>query len=122
MVKAVRGAVSLNVNTEDELKEKVCEIYDELIKKNGIKPKRIISIVFSQTGDVTFNPAKALRIGRQLDGTPLFCTQEPVCEDFPHPLMLRVLLTFRAPFWSRVTPVYQGRAAGLRSDISDTSS
>lgn len=116
MVKAVRGAVSLNVDTEEELREKVCLLYDELTGKNGIRPSRIISIVFSQTGDIGFNPAKALRIGRKLEKAPLFCTQEPVCEDFPHPMMLRMLLSYRSPFWRRVSPVYLGRASQLRSD------
>ena len=122
MVKAVRGAVSLNVNTEEELKEKVCEIFDELAETNGIKQSRIISIVFSQTKDITFNPAKALRIGRKLETAPLFCTQEAECEDFPHPMMLRLLLTFHAPFWRKTTPVYRGRALQLRNDSSQTSS
>ncbi len=122
MVKAVRGAVSLKVDSEEELKEKVCEIYDELAARNGIKESRIISIVFSQTHDISFNPAKALRIGRNLERAPLFCTQEAKCEDFPYPMMLRLLLTFRTPFWRKTKPVYLGRASQLRGDLSDEGS
>lgn len=118
MVKAVRGAVSLDKNTEIELQEKIDILFRELLIKNNIKTDSIVSIIFSQTPDITFNPAKALRISRNLTETPLFCTQEPVCEDFPQQRMLRILLTFNSDLPGTAKPIYMGDAAGLRRDIS----
>jgi len=118
MVKAVRGAVSLNENTEMELQSRVDILFKELLIKNNIKVDSIVSIIFSQTPDITFNPAKALRISNNLTETPLFCTQEPVCEDFPQKRMLRILLTFNSDLPGTTKPIYMGEAAGLRKDLN----
>ncbi len=114
MVKAVRGATSLVSDSEEELQKAVLELYDELALKNHLHPPRIISIIFSQTPDISFNPAKALRLGRKLNRTALFCTQEAQCRDFPQALMLRVLITYRTFWWRKPQTVYKGRAAQLR--------
>lgn len=119
MVKAVRGAVSLDQNTEEELQSKVDVLFKELLIKNNIKTDSIVSIIFSQTPDITFNPAKALRISNNLTETPLFCTQEPVCEDFPQKKMLRILLTYNSDLPGKAKPIYMGDAAGLRSDLGN---
>ncbi len=57
MVKAVRGAISLAANSEKALREGVLELYDQLVLKNKLSPHRIISIIFSQTPDISCNPA-----------------------------------------------------------------
>lgn len=120
MVKAVRGAVSLDKNTEEELQKKVDSLFNEVLIKNNIRIDSIVSIIFSQTPDITFNPAKALRISNNLTETPLFCTQEPLCDDFTQKRMLRVLLTFNSDLPGTAKPIYMGDAAGLRSDISES--
>ncbi len=118
MVKAVRGAVSLEVDSPDELREKVCLLFRKLQEKNKFCEDSIISILFSQTPDISYNPAKALRVGAGIGSVPLFCTQEPVCVDFPQERMLRVLITFnRDSDDSRVQPVYLGKATELRADL-----
>lgn len=118
MVKAVRGAVSLDQNTENNLTGWVDRLFNEILKKNNIKIDEIVSIIFSQTQDITFNPAKALRLSNNITETPLFCTQEPVCEDFTHPLMLRILITYNTESSAKAVPVYLGNAQDLRRDIS----
>ena len=118
MVKAVRGAISLDENTESDLQEKVSKLFGEVIVKNNIRIESIVSIIFSQTPDVSYNPAKALRVSRNLTETPLFCTQEPVCIDFPQKMMIRLLLTYNSDLPGSAKPVYMGDAAVLRKDIS----
>ena len=118
MVKAVRGAVSLEQDNQNELREKICLLYRKLQEKNKFTEKDIVSIIFSQTPDISYNPAKALRTGSGISNAPLFCTQEPVCTDFPQERMLRVLITFnRDNDDSKVQPVYLGKAAELRTDL-----
>ena len=117
MVKAVRGAVSLDLNTEQDLQDKVGDLFDRLQTNNGFKEQDVISIIFSQTPDISYNPAKALRISREYNTAPLFCTQEPVCIDFPQKMMLRVIVTFHGSETPPV-PVYLGNAGTLRSDRS----
>jgi len=120
MVKAVRGAVSLDENSEKNLIKSVDWLFNEILKKNEIDVADIISIIFSQTKDVSFNPAKALRLSNNITETPLFCTQEPVCEDFTLPLMLRVLITYNTGNDRKAIPVYLGRAQNLRRDLSES--
>jgi chorismate mutase len=120
MVKAVRGAVSLESDTQQELILKVEELYSKLLQKNGISEEDIISILFSQTKDISYNPAKALRLAKEVADVPLFCTQEAVCMDFPQERMLRVLVTFNTDQKAKtIIPVYLGRAADLRGDLKD---
>ena len=117
MVKAVRGAISLETDSESDLQLKVKELFDKLEDNNGFYEKDIISIIFSQTTDISYNPAKALRVAKGFSSAPLFCTQEPVCVDFPHEKMLRVLVTFNGDE-KPVVPVYLGNAGKLRNDLS----
>lgn len=121
MVKAVRGAISLNADNEKELKEKVKKLYLKLQELNGFSEERIVSIIFSQTPDISFNPAKALRTSINIPTVPLFCTQEPVCVDFPQEMMLRILITFNAEDGSGpAVPVYLGTAMELRGDLTNS--
>ncbi len=117
MVKAVRGAVSLDSDSEKDLQDKVGDLFDKLQSSNGFQENDVISIIFSQTPDISFNPAKALRVARQYNTAPLFCTQEPVCADFPQKMMLRVMVTFNGTE-NPAVPVYLGNAGTLRSDRS----
>ncbi len=117
MIKAVRGAVSLDFDNEKDLQEKVGSLFDLLMKKNGIYEKDFVSIIFSQTKDISYNPAKALRLARGFSSVPLFCTQEPECVDFTEKMMLRVLVTFNGNE-NPAVPVYLGKAETLRSDIN----
>lgn len=120
MVKAVRGAISLDVDNQTELKEKVQTLYLKLQELNGFSEENIVSIIFSQTSDISYNPAKALRISMNISMAPLFCTQEPVCLDFPQKMMLRVLITFNAEDGSApAVPVYLGKALELRGDLTE---
>jgi len=119
MVAAVRGAVSLNEDTRDELNLRISTLYQKLAETNCFTEKDIISIIFSQTGDISYNPARALRETAGLSSAPLFCTQEPVCIDFPQKKMLRILITYNAPEGHVPSPVYQGEAASLRNDLRE---
>jgi len=120
MTRAVRGAISLEENTEKELIRCVDRLFNEILKRNEIRIEDLISIIFSQTGDITFNPAKALRLSNNITETPLFCTQEPVCEDFTLPRMIRVLITYNTESAGKAFPVYLGEAQKLRSDIAES--
>ena len=118
MVKALRGAISLDEDTEKELQKKVSLLFREMVRQNSLSCDDIISIIFSQTTDISFNPAKALRLTENLHSTPLFCTQEPVCVDFPQKRMLRILLSCNSEDPRASRSVYLGAASSLRRDLS----
>ena len=121
MVKSVRGAVSLERDDQEELVEKVGQLFSRLRQSNDFSEEDIVHLIFSQTRDISYNPAKALRLAHGLSSVPLFCAQEPVCRDFPQERMLRILVTFNSESKAKAVPVYLGEAAGLRDDLSGDS-
>ena len=115
-VRAVRGAIQIKDNSEKFIDDGVRRLISVIIEKNEIDVNNIISILFSQTSDLTAkNPATALR----KDGfneTPLFCAKEPdIIGSMER--VVRVLITMET---DRVLePVYLDGAINLRLDIKN---
>ena len=62
MVVAVRGAIQIESNKGDAIKASVIKLVERVVKDNSIGEDDIVSILFSQTTDITeMNPAPALR-------------------------------------------------------------
>lgn len=75
-MKAIRGATTIDENTEKNIKLRTIELMENIMKLNDLKKEDIISIIFSVTEDITaFNPATAFR-ERFGGDIPLFCVQE----------------------------------------------
>ncbi|MDY2844292.1 MAG: chorismate mutase [Treponema sp.] len=91
----VRGATGAE-NTKESISRNVCEMCLEIVKKNNLRAEDIVSIQFTQTGDLDeMNPAAALRKGQSefdFSSVPLFCSQEPNIKNSPEK-MVRVLFT-----------------------------
>ncbi|MBI9100403.1 MAG: chorismate mutase [Spirochaetaceae bacterium] len=120
MIKAVRGAISVNENDHKSMIEAVSLLITTMIEKNPIIESNIISIIFSQTNDLNIaNPAAALRASGKFTQVPLFCTQEPEYENSIKSVV-RVLLTFESDSSIQVCPVYLGEASLLRQDLSSS--
>jgi chorismate mutase len=118
MVKAVRGAISVNNNDHISMEKAVFQLISTIIEKNKIEESNIISIIFSQTKDLNIaNPAAALRASGKFASIPLFCTQEPEYENSMNSLV-RVLVTFEGGQSDSIHPVYLGRASHLRTDLN----
>ena len=119
MIRAVRGAVGIERNDAKEIQSGGHRLVREILSRNMIEEGRIISILFSLTKDLTKgNPATGLRSYGFAD-TPLFCLQEADVEG-AEPGILRVLVTYSADGVSVPVPVYLGRAAELRPDLSES--
>ena len=50
---AIRGAITCQSNTVEEIEAAVSELMNVLAKRNDLSPERIVSIVFSVTRDLT---------------------------------------------------------------------
>ncbi|MBN2659121.1 MAG: chorismate mutase [Spirochaetales bacterium] len=118
MVKAVRGAISVDSNNHESMEKAVIELMNEVSGKNCLAEEEIISIVFSQTSDLNVaNPAAALRKSGAYRYVPLFCTKEPEYEGALGSVV-RVLVTYQCDNDHRPVPVYLGEAVHLRKDLS----
>lgn len=65
MVRAIRGATTVETNTESEILDATCELLMKMTEQNGMDKDDIISVIFSVTTDLnaTFPAVAARRLG-----------------------------------------------------------
>jgi chorismate mutase len=114
---ALRGAVSIDENTETAILDGTRELVAEILSRNDLAIDQLVSCVFSATTDLNAQfPAVAARdLG--LNRVPLLCTQEI---DVPGslPRVIRVLLHYYAANGHAPQHVYLGEARNLREDLN----
>lgn len=73
---ALRGAVQC-LNIREDIEKQTAALYDELLMRNSLEEKDIVSVVFSVTKDLDAeNPAASLRRSGRAGGLSLFAVQE----------------------------------------------
>jgi len=113
---AVRGAVQLDADTPEEMRQRIGELMQQLMERNALRERDLVSIQFTQTQDlISANPASCLRNFGYAE-VPLFCSQEPQYHG-SLPRVVRTLVTFRAFTSAQARPVYLNGAENLRTDI-----
>ena len=118
MIRSVRGAAGVDRNSEEEIRSQAKQLVQEILTHNHIGESEIINVLFSLTKDLTKgNPATGIRSSGFAD-TPLFCVQEADIEG-ALPRIIRVLVTYSTEEDRLPIPVYLGRAAVLRPDLTD---
>jgi len=117
-VRGIRGAISVEADEPDQIRDATRELIEEILKRNEITDyDDVISAVFTTTQDiVSAFPAEAARhIG--MTTVPLLCSQEiPVPGSMPR--CIRILLhvnSDRTP--SEIEHIYLRDAARLRPDM-----
>ena len=112
----IRGATTTNGNSVEEIENAVVELIDELISRNNLIKKNLLSIVFTVTKDLdACFPASIARKCNGLDSVAfLDCQQMYVPNDinFCIRLMAQVLL----PINTVVNHPYLREASKLRPD------
>lgn len=116
-VRGVRGATTVNENSQQAIVESTHELVDEIIRRNDIDIDDIASVIFTTTQDL--NAAFPAVGGRQagLSSVPLMCATEI---DVPggQPRCIRVLMhvnTTKAQ--NEMKHVYLRDAIRLRPDL-----
>ena len=113
---ALRGATSVEGNTEQAIVAGTRELVEQIMSRNDLAADQMVSFVFSATTDLNAQfPAVAARdLG--LSRVPLLCTQEI---DVPGalPRVIRVLLHYYADAAHTPQHVYLGEARSLRADL-----
>ena len=116
-MRAIRGAITVDENTEKEILEAAGLLFKEIVEKNHLSEEEIVSIIFSVTPDLdAVYPARAIReMGYK--NIPLFDVAEMYVKG-SLPKVIRVLV-----FVNRDTPldnmvhVYLRDAKKLRPDL-----
>jgi chorismate mutase len=79
-IRALRGAVCSR-NTPEEISGAAAELYDELLRANGLGEDDLVSLFFSVTPDINaLNPASALRKGGRAPHLAMMVFQEAQTE------------------------------------------
>src|SRR5918996_4566248 len=75
-IRALRGAITLEADTKDQVIERTARLLQTMLERNGIEKGDLVSIIFTATGDVRseFPAAAARSIG--ISDVPLLCARE----------------------------------------------
>jgi chorismate mutase len=113
-LRALRGAITVDENDADAILDATEELVHELIERNGLEADRIVSCIFTCTGDLdaAFPAEAARRLG--LSTVPLLCARE-IEVPGSLPRVIRVLVHCYADGEAR--HVYLREAASLRKDL-----
>jgi chorismate mutase len=114
-LRALRGAFQCRNEAEDIILQ-TAALYDQLLLKNSLAEKDVVSLIFSVTPDLdALNPAAALRRSGRGGELALFVQQEPVFKD-SLPGIIRILLHCYLEEDAVPRHVYQNGAEVLRPD------
>ena len=115
-VTAIRWATTSSGNTSKEIENSVVELIDELIIRNSLDPKKILSITFTVTNDLdACFPASIARKQFGLDSVAfLDCQQMYLSDDVDFCIRLMALVIL--PSNSSINHPYLRGASNLRTD------
>jgi chorismate mutase len=118
--RAIRGAITVNSNTADEISSATVKLLTSIMESNEINEEDIVSVIFTLTNDLTAEfPAKSARIHLGWTDVPMICTGEiPVQGSLQ--MCIRVMITFNtARTRNEIRHVYLGGATALRPDLAN---
>ena len=116
---ALRGAITLEADTRDEVSEKTQRLVKEMLARNDVNHDDLVSIIFTATGDIhsEFPAAAARALG--LGDVPLLCARELEITN-GMPLCVRVLMhLYSLRRRDELHHVYLEGARGLRDDLPE---
>ena len=115
-ITAIRGATTSKANTIKEIENSVVELINELISRNSLDPKNILSITFTVSKDLdACFPASIARKCFGLDSVAfLDCQQMYVPNDVDFCIRLMALVI--SPSLTTINHPYLRGASNLRSD------
>jgi len=115
-VKFIRGATTATGNSVEEIEDAVVELIDELILRNNLIKKNLLSITFTATKDLdACFPASIARKCNGLDSVAfLDCQQMYVLNDID--FCIRIMAQVLLPLNFSVKHPYLRGASKLRTD------
>ena len=118
-VRALRGAITVDVDEADEVRERTIDLLNLLFKRNELNVDDVISIFFTVTEDIRSLPPAAAAREFGLVDVPLLCAQE-MASDGGLDRCIRLLLhidTERER--EEIRHVFLRQATTLRPDLAE---
>ena len=112
----IRGATTASGNSIVEIEDSVVELIDELISRNNLVKKNLLSMIFTSTKDLdACFPASIARKFNELDSVAfLDCQQMYVTDDID--FCIRIMAQVLLPPNSDIKHPYLRGASNLRPD------
>lgn len=118
MVRAFRGAITVEENTEREILEKTGILYDEIVRQNELDSDDFVCIFFSLTPELDkVFPARAVR-EKGISDVPLMCFAEIPVDGALKNCVRIMILSESDKSRAGVKHIYMGGAKALRPDIA----
>ena len=116
-MRAIRGAITVKNNNEDDIKDASQKLITKMLEKNEINEEEIVSIVFTATEDLDkLYPAAAIReIG--FTYIPLMCYQEMKVENSLNKCIRAMIYINKNIELDKIRHVYLKKAKSLREDL-----
>lgn len=117
MVRALRGATTVDEDLEEHIFERVIALLEEMFERNRLDKDDLISVIITATDDIhsVFPAAAARKFG--LGDIPLLCARELDIVDATA-RCIRVLMHINTPLpRNELRHVYQQGASNLRDDL-----
>lgn len=119
VIRGIRGAITIEENTESQIVEATEKLIREIISKNDIEADNVASVFISATDDINAAfPAKALRLIEGWTYVPVTCMREiPVANSLEK--CIRVMLHINTDkSQADIHHIYLEKAIRLRPDLS----
>lgn len=117
-VRAIRGAITVDHNTYEDIIDKTKLLLEEIIRSNNLVHDDMISIIFTATKDINaaFPPVAARQIG--LADVPLMCAVEMDVAGSLQKCIRIMLHVNTSKSLDEIRHIYLGEAAKLRPDLA----
>lgn len=118
-MRGIRGAITVEKNEAEVIREAAKVLVEEMVKKNNVAPDDIGAAIFSSTDDITAAfPASGARRITGFDMVPLFDARQ-MDVDGAMKMCIRALLLVDTDLKQReIHHVFMGETANLRPDIA----
>ncbi len=118
-IRALRGAVSVDSNTKEDIISATTELLEEMLDRNDVATEDIIFVFFTATEDITAEfPAAAMRkVG--LSHIPVMCAREIAVEGSIPMIVRAMMLVYTEKAREQLRHVYLKEARQLRTDLPE---
>ena len=118
MLRGIRGAITVENDTLQEIKEATVEMVTQILEKNSVDPKDIACVNFTMTSDLKC--AYPAKFAREIDGfsdVPLLCYQELDIQNSLRKCIRVLVLINTENSQKEINHIYLRGAKVLRPDL-----
>ena len=117
--RGIRGAITVEFDTPDNIKEATIELVTEILEKNSIKTEDISHVIFTLTKDLkSAFPAKFAREYLNFSSVPMMCFNELQIDGSLEKCLRILIVVNTEKQQEEIQHVYLKGAKVLRSDLT----